>query len=139
MNFPLPCSLGSVHASSLNQICFCTSGLVPILMRYPLGLDEVGSDPLPVKQIRTTSGLSIQGQMLMVRSESEKCLYTWPGPNRCVRSPGSARTERSQIQPASCKTGRGPNPSFIFRAGCSSPSKYIFVSYCLTVDFVLSF
>ena len=58
-----------------------------------------------------------------------------PGPVRIdafvLRDQHGLKEVRSN--PLRAKQVGGPNPSFIFMAGCSSPSKYIFISYCLTV------
>ena len=50
-----------------NGIHFCTSGPVPISTRYPASAWIDSSHPLPTKQTRTASGLSIQGRMVIAR------------------------------------------------------------------------
>ena len=58
-----------------------TRFLYECIIQDPLGLNKARSDRLPAKQIRTTSGISIQGQMVIAKSDLDpiRFLYIWPG------------------------------------------------------------
>ena len=49
------------------------------VLQDPFGLNEVGSNLLPVKQIGTRSVLSIQDRVVNVGPESDLFLSIWPG------------------------------------------------------------
>ena len=58
-----------------------TLSLYRCIIQDPLGLNKARSDRLPAKQIGTTSGISIQGQMVIAKSELNpiRFLYILPG------------------------------------------------------------
>ena len=84
-----------VHPACFRYLC---------VMPDPLGLNKARSDPPPATRIRTTSGISIPGRMVIDRSES--VLFSTSGlPPILMRYAGSAWPEQSQIRPASSETG----------------------------------
>ena len=67
------------------------------------GLNKARSDPFPAKQIRTISGISVQGLVLMARSELGRSVYVPPAQfqYRCViQDPFGLNKARSDPLPA---------------------------------------
>ena len=62
---------------------FCTSSSVPVLMCNPgsTWLNKARSDLIPAKQIGNTTGISLQGQMVIAKSESDLIWFLYIGPS----------------------------------------------------------
>ena len=112
-----------VHPACFRYLC---------VMPDPLGLNEARSDPPPATRIRTTSGISNPGWMVIDRSESGPFFYIWPASD--IDALCRIRLAWTKPDPTRFKrNGSGPHPAFLFRVGWSStdPNRVHFSTFGL--------